>query len=195
MVSEPPERLPPRRSTSAILGMQFGMVLLAGLLALLFRIDLCSQLVFSVAAVNWSVIATLPLLLMVWALSDARWTWTEELRQLMQNLIVPLFRTAPAGTLFLVSLLAGVGEELLFRGVIQGGLSGLIGPWGGLVLASVLFGALHALTPAYFIIATLMGGYLGWIYLSSGNLLIPILIHFLYDWIVLRYLMDRQSAD
>lgn len=189
---EPP--LKPQLSTAAMLGFQFGIVVLAVVLALLFRIDLRADLAFSVEALNWSVIATLPLLLSAWALYDARWAWAEGLRRLMRDLVVPLFHNAPAGTLFLVSLLAGVGEELLFRGVIQGGLSGLLGPWGALVLASLLFGVLHALTRAYFIIATLMGFYLGLIYLWSGNLLIPILIHFFYDWIVLRHYLARRAA-
>ncbi len=191
-MSEPEPPLKPQLSTGSMLALQFGIVVLAVLLALVFRIDLFGQLEFSVEAMNWGLIGTLPLLMSVWALSDARWAWAEELRRLMREMVIPLFRNAPTGTLFLVSLLAGVGEELLFRGVIQGGLSGLLGPWPALILASVLFGALHALTRAYFIIATLMGFYLGLFYLWSGNLLIPILIHFLYDWIVLRFYLSRD---
>lgn len=188
---EPP--LKPQLSTASMLGLQFGIVVLAVLLALVFRIDLFGQLEFSLEALNWSLLATVPLLMSVWALGDARWAWAEELQRLMREIVVPLFRNAPAGTLFLVSLLAGVGEELLFRGVIQGGLSSLLGPWPALILASVLFGTLHALTRAYFIIATLMGFYLGMIYLWTGNLLIPVLVHFLYDWVVLRYYILKRT--
>nr|WP_239056945.1 CPBP family intramembrane glutamic endopeptidase [Wenzhouxiangella limi] len=93
----------------------------------------------------------------------------------------------------MVALLAGVGEELLFRGVIQGGLDGVIGPWPALALASLLFGAMHALSRAYFVLATVMGLYMGLVYLWTGNLLIPILIHFLYDWVVLRYYLASRS--
>lgn len=170
-----------------MLGLQFGIVVLAVVLAFLFRIDLLGQLEFTLESFNWAVVGTVPLLVSVWALADVRWGWAAELQRLMRQLVVPLFRTTPAGTVLLVSLLAGVGEELLFRGVIQGGLSGVLGPWAALVVASILFGAVHALTRAYFIIATLMGFYLGLMYLWTDNLLIPILIHFLYDWIVLRY--------
>lgn len=174
-----------------MLGLQFGIVLLAVILALVFRIDLGSQIQFSVEAVNWAVVGTIPLLLSVWVLADTRWAWAAELERLMRQIVVPLFRRAPAGTLFLVSLLAGVGEELLFRGVIQGGLSGWLGPWPALILASVFFGLMHALTRAYFIVATLMGLYLGLFFMWTGNLLIPILIHFLYDWVVLRYYLAK----
>lgn len=177
-----------------MLGLQFGIVVLAVVLALVFRLDLLSQVEFSVEALNWALIGTLPLLLSVWVLADTRWAWAAELQRLMRQILVPLFRKAPAGTVFLVSLLAGVGEELLFRGVIQGGLSGLIGAWPALILASVLFGLMHALTRAYFVVATLMGLYLGLFYLWTGNLLIPVLIHFLYDWVALRYYLAKDPG-
>lgn len=192
-MNEAPERPQPKLSTAAMLGLQFGIVVLAVLLALAFRIDLWSDMVFSVAALNAGVIGTVPMLLFGGWLFRSKWAWVRELRDLVETALVPLFRNAPAGTVFLVSLLAGVGEELLFRGVIQGGLTGPLGPWPALILASLLFGVMHALTRAYFIIATLMGFYLGWIYLRTGNLLIPILIHFLYDWVVLRYYLARQT--
>lgn len=191
-MSEGPQRPQPNLPTSAMLGVQFGIVVLAVVLAFIFRIDLLGAMDFSVEAVNGGVIGTIPMLLLGWWLFRSNWAWVLELRQLMESALIPLFRNAPAGTVFLVSLLAGVGEELLFRGVIQGGLEGLIGAWPALILASVIFGALHALTRAYFIIATLMGLYLGWIYMETGNLLTPILIHFLYDWIVLRFYLSRN---
>lgn len=176
--------MPPVRT---MLGMQAGIVLLALVLGMIFRLDLLGDLDFSLAALNRGVLGTVPLLLGVWALATTAWAWVEELTKIMREFVVPLFAKAPAGTLFMVALLAGVGEELLFRGVVQGGLDGVLGPWPALVVASLLFGAMHALTRAYFIVATLMGFYLGLVYLWSGNLLVPILVHFLYDWIVLRY--------
>lgn len=174
-------------------GIQGGIVVVALVLGLLFRLDLPGQLQFDLSALNLGVLGTLPMLVLVWWLGRTDWAWVRELQTFMHEIVVPLFRQAPRGTLFLVALLAGVGEELLFRGVIQGGLDGLIGPWPALVLASLLFGAMHALSRAYFIIATLMGFYLGLAYLWTGNLLVPILIHFLYDWIVLRYYLGRHS--
>jgi membrane protease YdiL (CAAX protease family) len=176
-----------------MLGLQLGIVLLALVLGMIFRIDLLADLEISLAALNLSGAGTATLLLGVWTLNTRRWGWVVELKTFMRETLVPLFRHAPPGTLFLVALLAGVGEELLFRGVIQGGLDGVLGPWPALVLASILFGAMHALSKAYFVLATVMGFYMGLIYLWTGNLLIPILIHFLYDWIVLRYYVDAHE--
>lgn len=171
-----------------------GIVLLALVLGMFFGLDLLGELDFTVAALNWAMLGTMLLLVMAWLLATRRWAWVAELTRFMRELIPPLFHNAPAGTVPLVALLAGVGEELLFRGVIQGGLDGVLGAWPALILASVLFGAMHALSRAYFVVATLMGLYMGLAYLWTGNLLIPVLIHFLYDWIILRYYLVRHPG-
>lgn len=182
---------PPQMPLRAMLGMQAGIILLALVLDMVFGLRMLHDLAFSLSALNWGLVATVPLLLAGWQLGRMDWAWWQELQQFMREFLIPLFRNAPAGILFLVSLLAGVGEELLFRGVIQGGLDGVIGSTGALVIASLIFGAMHAVSRPYFIIATLMGLYLGWLYLATGNLLIPIVVHFVYDWIVLRYYLRK----
>jgi membrane protease YdiL (CAAX protease family) len=186
---------PPQMPLRAMLGMQVGIVLLALVLDMVFGLRMLADLSLSMTAVNQSLAATVPLLAGVWLLGRMDWAWVRELQKFMREFLIPLFRNAPAGILFLVSLLAGVGEELLFRGVIQGGLDGVIGSTGALVVASVIFGAMHAVSRPYFIITTLMGLYLGWLYLTTGNLLIPILVHFIYDWVVLRhYLAEHRPS-
>lgn len=79
----------------------------------------------------------------------------------------------------LISLLAGIAEELLFRGVIQAKV--------GIVASSIIFGLLHFITPAYCIIAIVMGFYLGYLYTIFQSILIPMQIHFLYDLGALVY--------
>ena len=82
--------------------------------------------------------------------------------------------------LIIISLLAGFGEEFLFRGLIQTKL--------GIVAASVIFGLFHAVSPAYVIAATIMGFYIGAAYQMSGGLLVPVQIHFVYDLAALVYI-------
>lgn len=79
-----------------------------------------------------------------------------------------------------ISVLAGFSEELLFRGFLQ--------PQTGIAAASLIFGALHAVTFGYFLLASAMGFYLGWLYQFSGNLLVPIAVHALYDIFALSLL-------
>jgi membrane protease YdiL (CAAX protease family) len=96
--------------------------------------------------------------------------------------------------LALISLAAGVGEEMLFRGVLQGVLSRWLGPGQGWGAASVLFGLLHPITPGYILIAGLMGAYLGGLWMLNGNLLTVMVAHALYDFVALVLLLREKPA-
>ena len=60
---------------------------------------------------------------------------------------------------------------------------------------AVLFGLVHPLTPAYLVLAALAGAYLGWTYVASGNLLVPVLAHALSDFAALAWLVRGPPAD
>jgi membrane protease YdiL (CAAX protease family) len=95
----------------------------------------------------------------------------------------------------LVSLvLVGPAEELLYRGVVQGLLVQPLGTDGGVLLMGVLFGAVHY--PSYGAesladvdagvvaggLQTAVAGVLyGALYVATGNLLVPVVTHSLYD--------------
>jgi hypothetical protein len=89
--------------------------------------------------------------------------------------------------IIILAAAAGIGEEVLFRGVLQPSL--------GFWATSLAFGLLHALTPSYFVLATLMGAYLGWLQQSTENLLVPIIVHWLYDAAAFWLLRRRFTAD
>jgi membrane protease YdiL (CAAX protease family) len=109
--------------------------------------------------------------------------------------LVPAFARCTIFELVLISFLAGVGEEALFRGVIQSVLAGWFSPWLALLLTSALFGLGHLITPAYAVIAGLLGFYLGAIALAYGNLLVVMIAHGLYDLIALVYLTGSQGEQ
>jgi len=116
-----------------------------------------------------------------------------QLRDLIRFGLMKWLGNAGPAALAALAIMAGIGEELLFRGVLQGGLENPLGTWWALLIASLLFGLAHALTPAYFVLATLMGVYLGLIYVWTSNLLIVIVIHALYDWLALLYYRYRVT--
>lgn len=97
--------------------------------------------------------------------------------------------------LALISLAAGIGEEMLFRGVLQGALGRWLGPAPGLAVASLLFGLLHPITVTYVIIAGLMGAYLGGIWLLNGNLLTVMVAHAVYDFLALILLFRDRGKQ
>ena len=125
-----------------------------------------------------------------------------QLREFVDAYVVPLFVSFSAIQLLLLSLAAGVGEEMLFRGLMQAGVARWLGPpLGtilGLVLASFAFGICHWLTATYAVLATAVGLYLGCLFLVTDNLLAPIAAHATYDFLALMYLVrgwrDRQPA-
>jgi membrane protease YdiL (CAAX protease family) len=86
--------------------------------------------------------------------------------------------------LLLLAALAGFGEELLFRGVLQPWI-GRGHPLAGLIGANLVFGLMHALTPGYAALATAFGFYLSWLLGGFGepNLLRPIVAHAAYDYV------------
>jgi membrane protease YdiL (CAAX protease family) len=111
------------------------------------------------------------------------------IKEFAEEVIKPRFGPCTVVDLAAISLLAGFGEEMLFRGILQSVFNRWFDPWLALALASLLFGLLHLITPTYAIIAALMGAYLGWLYVYSGNLLVPVIAHTLYDWFALTYLV------
>lgn len=101
-------------------------------------------------------------------------------RLLMSVLDMPALRPHHA---LLFGLLAGIPEEILFRGAMQ--------PAWGLLLTAVTFGALHAVSFAYFLYATLAGLLLGALTLWREGLWAPIAAHTVIDVLMFLLLMRR----
>jgi membrane protease YdiL (CAAX protease family) len=116
------------------------------------------------------------------------------IKQFTDTMLCPLLAPCSVLDLLGMSVLAGLGEEMLFRGVLQPSFARWMHPILALALASGLFGLLHAVTAGYAVLAALMGAYLGWLYDRTGNLLVPALAHALYDFLVLLYLLRGPGA-
>lgn len=143
----------------------------------------------------WGTLATLPPLIALSWLLHTQNARLAGLVRTVEELIGPLFAGASTGALLLISILAGIGEESLFRGVLQSALAGPIGPWAALLLVSVLFGLVHFVTATYAVLAGLIGLYLGWLFLRTDNVLVPIVVHALYDFVALSLLVQRTKAQ
>jgi uncharacterized protein len=141
------------------------------------------------------IAGALPMLaLLLWCL---RTTWgpMRRLVALVEELLGPYLADASPAGLVLLALLAGLGEELLFRGVIQAWLAERTSLWIAVGAASLLFGAGHWLSASYALLAALIGAYLGILFLVSGNLLAPIIAHAAYDVVALFVLARRVGAS
>jgi membrane protease YdiL (CAAX protease family) len=171
-----------------------GLLLLASLLGWLLDESPLGGFGWDYKAVLQGAAATLPLLGLF--LVMVRWPVgpLARIHRFGEHVIRPLLAPCSVLDLLGISVLAGLGEEVLFRGVLQGYFGRLLGPAAGLAVASGLFGLLHAVTRTYVVLAALMGAYLGWLWMYTGNLLAPVVTHALYDFAVLLWLLRRPGA-
>jgi membrane protease YdiL (CAAX protease family) len=186
-----------QRRQAVLLGVLFegGLAVLACVLGwLLGRSPLGDRFSWDVLDAGWGVAATVPMFLAFLVVNYLPLPPLARIRQFFDEVLRPLFQHCSLLELALISLLAGLGEEMLFRAVIQGALGDWLGPWWGLILASLVFGLLHAITATYVVLAFLLGLYLGWVWLADGNLLVVIIAHALYDFCVLVYLLRGPAA-
>lgn len=147
-----------------------------------------AALCWSGRGLAWGIVATAPLLLgLRWTLRT-RWPPARRLVRLVEARLGPLFAGSSAAELALVAALAGLGEELLFRGVIQTALAGHLPLWVAVLVTAAIFGLAHFLTATYAVFAAIVGAYLGSLFVVTGNLLAPILAHALYDFVALKIL-------
>ena len=144
-----------------------------------------------------SSLAALPLLVFVFALEQLPWPPLRRLDARVREMVHQLFAGAAVIELFAISLAAGLGEELLFRGLLQSGLTnwlgGDTGMWIALALASVLFGVCHWLDSTYAVLATLAGAYFGLLLIATDTLWAPIAAHATYDFLALLYLVKPND--
>ena len=151
------------------------------------------------AAMFWGVVATVPMLstMVLVEKVPVRCVW--HLRHFVRRRIVPVFAHESIGSLAMISAAAGVGEELLFRGLVQAGLASWIGGrhgvWIAVAAASLAFGLAHCLTRSYVVLAAIIGAYLGWLFWFSGHLLVPIVAHGLYDFVALVYFVKCKAPQ
>ena len=156
-------------------------------------IPLAPRLLPEALHVGLGLAGVLPLLLLfAWAQASA-WPPMRRLRTDLSTSLTVLFEGARWPEVLVVSLLAGWGEELLFRGVLQQWLAPRIGQYAALGLAAVLFGLVHSISIVYLIGATLAGLFFGWLYLWTGSLLVPIIADGGYDWIAITIVLNRSE--
>jgi membrane protease YdiL (CAAX protease family) len=174
------------------------IALAAVILAWLFGVPLREMIpehgMALVAAIARGLMATVPMLVAFWWLVHSDRPALRELREQVDRLIGEMFPAAGVGQLAFVAVLAGVGEELLFRGVLQTIFGWWTTPTVGLVLASLLFGLAHALSKVYFLLAAVIGFYLGGLMWYFDDLIAPIVAHGVYDFVALTYLSRSRTV-
>jgi membrane protease YdiL (CAAX protease family) len=173
------------------------LLVIAVALGWIAGIDPFATLHFNESAVFYGVMGAAPLFLLLMALSLINSPAIQNIRKmLLETLGAALCRYRWPDFLVL-SAIAGVSEEVLFRGVIQPWLETAWGMAAGLIASNAIFGLLHAVTPLYALLAGLVGVYLGLCldYGGQRNLLTPIIIHGVYDFLAFMVIMRAYAAQ
>ena len=126
-----------------------------------------------------------------------RFEFLSEVRDIFKVGVLPNIAPLGAGGIFLLSLGAGVGEEALFRGFLMPfadekliglGLAEPVASNAVLAIQSVVFGLLHAITPAYAVWATGAGWLFGVEYINDG-LGTAAFTHTVYDFLAFSFVL------
>lgn len=136
----------------------------------------------ALAVVAGVSVAALLAALNLWLLRRRAGLW-RRVRVAVDEVLVPTFSILGSRQIVVVSVAAGIGEELFFRGWLQ--------PAFGLIAASLAFGLAHVAGSrmlAFGVWAAGMGVVMGSLAVATGGILAPVTAHACYDVLAFHYL-------
>ena len=105
---------------------------------------------------------------------------SKDMRQILATLNA-MFAQFSWSQIVLISILAGVGEEMLLRALIQTWLHHHLHPVFAILIASLIFGLLHYMNFTYVVVTFVGGLILGVAFYLSGSLILVMVAHAVYD--------------
>ncbi len=147
------------------------------------------------------LVAAFPIVQLVFTLNKQlplpQWAIDQEnlINQTIENLLIVNGPTELFFNLFTIALLPAIGEELLFRGILQQNLEkGIKNPHLAIWATALIFSFIHFQFQG-FLPRVLLGGLLGYLFVWTRNLWIPIIAHFIYNagQVLLQY-FHQQGA-
>jgi membrane protease YdiL (CAAX protease family) len=173
------------------------LILVAMILGWIAGINPFENLHFSESAIALGIIGTMPLFLLFMTMEHIQAKSVVRIKNVLFETLGPHLHSYHWADLLVLASIAGLSEELLFRGLIQPWIESSWGMNAGLVGSNIIFGLAHAVTPLYAVLATLVGVYLSLSldYGGNRNLLVPIVIHGLYDFLAFVALMRAYRTS
>ncbi|MCK5872000.1 MAG: CPBP family intramembrane metalloprotease [Methylococcales bacterium] len=170
-------------------------IVVAVVLGWLTDINPFADLYFSEMGFFYGVVGTLPLIVLFFITERLPFESVKEIKKIVGETLGASLSHYHWTDLLVLAAITGISEEILFRGVLQPWLEQSLGMGIGLMVSSLVFGLLHAITPLYGLLATLISYYMG-VSLDFGgsrNLVTPILIHTFYDFFAFMILLHSVS--
>lgn len=180
---------------------EVGLVILAYLIGGWVDCDPLAHWHWRGEAVFWGLLGTGPLCLLFWGAYRLPLRGLAAIRRLLIDRLGAVLNACHWREWLYLALLAGITEEILFRGLLQPWAESRWGWLAGLAGSNLLFALAHAITPLYALLAGLIGVYLGLSldFGSERNLLTPMAIHALYDFVafvaVVRTYQTEQGIN
>ena len=125
---------------------------------------------------------------------NLRWAEIPEDYLEFQRELMPSGAGELAWTLLALGVLVPIGEEVVFRGIVQQAARTAVGPIGGVLVAGLVFGVAHLL-PWATLPLVVTGILLAICYEVTGSLLAPILVHIGHNLLVLGIWMQDSGED
>ncbi|MBK9190656.1 MAG: CPBP family intramembrane metalloprotease [Crocinitomicaceae bacterium] len=100
-------------------------------------------------------------------------------------------------SVFVMAVLPAVGEELIYRGILQTRIQQATGHTHfAIVITAIIFSAMH-FQPVDLLAIAFMGIVLGYVFVYSGNIWLSIALHFMFNaWqIIMAYVMPELFAE
>jgi hypothetical protein len=156
----------------------------------------------SISALLWGLAGAIPLYGLFVLSERLPATGFQQIKRFLIDYLGPFLDTCRWTGLFYLALLAGITEEILFRGLLQALFELHWGWLVGIIASNILFALAHSITPLYVLLAGLTGIYLGFSLDFGGerNLLTPITIHAFYDFLAFlavarAYRQEQRPLD
>jgi membrane protease YdiL (CAAX protease family) len=125
------------------------------------------------------------------------WKPDPEVAKATMKLMLPTLVEHPILAAILVGLLAGICEEILYRGPLQTALARRLSMWPTLLIGGALFSAVH-MDLHGFAYRMLLGMILGWLVYRGGSILPAMLMHAVFDltaMLATAYEIHKTGAD
>ncbi|CAL1239257.1 CPBP family intramembrane glutamic endopeptidase [Candidatus Methylocalor cossyra] len=162
-----------------------GLVVLAYVAGWIVAIDPLANWKLDPESLFWGLAGVLPLYALFALSYRFPAAGLKNIKRFLVDRLGPLLASCRWPELLYLGLLAGISEEILFRGLLQPWFQRDWGWFGGILFSNLIFALVHWVTPLYALLAGLTGAYLG-LSLDFGgkhSLAIPVLIHAIYDFL------------
>ena len=182
VISNEPEELTHSQFLTSVGIFEGALLAVAFLGGWIFDCPATATLSWSLQDLGLGLLATVPMLVMLVICLMSQSEAMKKVRAFQRETVGHLLDECRWYDIVLLALLAGVCEEVLFRGFLYLWLARFNSVL-AVLISNLAFGAAHAATQLYFILAAFLGLYLTALIAvdPTPNLLIPITAHTVYD--------------